>query len=84
MSSVFEHNVASEGSAIYMRAYGPDTTNLNFLNISNSIVVADNIARRGETAKLIESNYTNGSLIANNNWWGSNDNPSDKVSEESL
>ena len=74
VNSVFENNVASEGSEIYMRAYGPDTTNLNFLNISNSII-------RDDGDSVIVSNYTNGTLLANNNWWGSNDNPADKVTE---
>ena len=73
-NSVFENNVASEGSEIYMKAYGPDTTNLNYLNISNSII-------RDDGDSVIVSNYTNGTLLANNNWWGSNDNPADKVSE---
>ena len=73
-NSVFEGNVASEGSEIYMRAYGPDVTTLNALDIHNCIIKDDG-------SSVIVSNYTNGSLVANSNWWGSNANPADKVSE---
>ena len=74
MNSIFENNAASEGSEIYMKAYGTDTNTLNFLNITNCIINDD-----GDS--VIVSNYTNGTLIANSNWWGSNDNPEDKVTE---
>ena len=73
-NSVFENNQASEGSEIYMKAYGPDIINLNKLNITNSIIKDD-----GDS--VIISNYTNGSLVANNNFWGNNSGAGDKVSE---
>ena len=72
--SIFENNKTSEGSEIYMRAHGPDVTTLNKLNISNCIISDDG-------SSVIVSNYTNGSLVANSNWWGSNANPADKVTE---
>ena len=74
MNSVFENNVASEGSEIYMRAYGTDTTTLNFLNVTNCII-------RDNGESVIVSNYTNGTLVANSNWWGTNAGAEGKVSE---
>ena len=72
--SIFENNKAAEGSEIYMRAYGADVNTLNKLSISNCIIKDDG-------SSVIVSNYTNGSLVANSNWWGSNANPADKVTE---
>ena len=74
INSVFENNRAIEGSEIYMRAYGPDTTTLNFLNVSNCII-------NDEGSSVIVSNYTNGTLLANSNWWGNNEGAVGKVSE---
>ena len=71
---VFENNKAGNGSAIYMYYYGADNVSLNKLNIHNSVIIGE------DSAKLIQSDYTNGSLIANSNWWGTN-NPADKVSD---
>ena len=39
--SVFENNIAKEGSEIYMKYYGKDNTTLNALNITNSIIKDD-------------------------------------------
>ena len=72
--SVFENNIAKEGSEIYMKYYGKDNTTLNALNITNSIIKDD-----GES--VIVSNYTNGTLLANNNWWGANTGAEGKVTE---
>jgi len=73
-NSIFEGNVASNGSAISMKFANKDLTTVNILDIHNSVII-------GTGEKLISSDFTNGSLLANNNWWASNENPSDKVTE---
>ncbi len=71
---VLDNNQAEVGSEIYMYYYGKDNETLNKLSIANSII-NDN----GES--VIFSDYTNGSLVANSNWWGNNSGPEGKVSE---
>ena len=63
--SIFKDNKAAEGPEIYMRYYSNHLhpEEVNTLNISNSIILNDNVA--------IVADSTNGTYIADNNWWGS-------------
>ncbi|WP_048812337.1 right-handed parallel beta-helix repeat-containing protein [Methanobrevibacter ruminantium] len=71
---IFQGNTANNGSVIAMKFANKDLTTVNVLSISNSVIM-------GPGEKLIVSDFTNGSLVANNNWWAANENPSDRVSE---
>ena len=71
--SIFKNNDAAEGSEIYMRYYNSHLhpEEVNTLEISNSIILNDGVA--------IVADSTNGTYVANDNWWGTNDEPADKV-----
>ena len=71
--SIFKNNDAAEGSEIYMRYYNSHLhpEEVNTLEINNSIILNDGVA--------IVADSTNGTYVANDNWWGTNDEPADKV-----
>ncbi|WP_407453818.1 right-handed parallel beta-helix repeat-containing protein [Methanobrevibacter sp.] len=71
--SIFKNNDAAEGSEIYMRYYNNHLhpEEVNTLDISNSIILNDGVA--------IVADSTNGTYVANDNWWGTNDEPADKA-----
>ena len=72
--SIFKNNDATEGSEIYLQYKTSSILHpeeLNTLTITNSIILNDGVA--------ILATSDNGTYVANNNWWGTNDEPSDKV-----
>ncbi|SFL32037.1 Right handed beta helix region [Methanobrevibacter olleyae] len=74
INSVFLDNFATNASVINMK-YNKYAGSPGFMNITNSIILSN-----GEN-QVIVNNIENGTFLANNNWWGNNSNPSDKVSE---
>jgi len=75
--SIFKNDVAAEGSEIFMKYYTGNTNpGVNVLNITDSIILNDNVA--------IVADTTQGSYAANDNWWGTNDEPADKVANVTV
>ena len=82
--SIFNNNVAETGTAIYMKyvdkyseIYEYTTPEeLSHLNIANSIILGE--------GSLVICEDTKGTYIANNNWWGTNDEPTDKTTNVTV
>ena len=81
VNSIFEGNDAVEGSVAYLKYYAgssyspmPNPETLNRINIKDSLIIGDGVAFITEG-----SNFT---VDVNENYWNSNDNPADKVSDD--
>ncbi|WP_409200530.1 right-handed parallel beta-helix repeat-containing protein [Methanobrevibacter sp. DSM 116169] len=74
IGSIFKNNIANNGSEIFVKY---NSNGKNTLNITNSIIVDDNENRIASIP--LAGTVT---VIANTNWWGTNNDPSNFVSSD--